>query len=108
MCPPPPTGRYIVLMHPLEPSGGGVATAHSGLSRGWSALQLRGLSVRGGRTSGMASGAPLLAGVVSAGRSCAENRAADSASSWGAARPRPDLTCYELVSHAVVTATNKK
>jgi hypothetical protein len=33
MCPTPPTGRHIVPMHPLEPSGGGGATAHSGLSR---------------------------------------------------------------------------
>ena len=33
MCPAPPTGRYIVPTHPLEPSGGGGATAHSGLSR---------------------------------------------------------------------------
>jgi hypothetical protein len=31
MCPTPPTGRHIVPMHPLEPSGGGGATAHSGL-----------------------------------------------------------------------------
>ena len=33
MCPTPPTGRYIVPTHPAEPSGGGGATAHSGLSR---------------------------------------------------------------------------
>jgi hypothetical protein len=33
MCPPPPTGRHIVPTHPLEPSGGGGATAHSSLSR---------------------------------------------------------------------------
>ena len=33
MCPTPPTGRYIVPTHPLEPSGGGGTTVYSRLSR---------------------------------------------------------------------------
>jgi hypothetical protein len=33
MCPTPHTGRLMVPTHPLEPSDGGGATAHSAFSR---------------------------------------------------------------------------